>query len=286
MAKRSDSIVRSRFTPDALDHSPADIAEVNSIALLFREDISSARSEDVFVTRSPRDSMKRHVHDATFSPRGVQRREAVGFAVAVAALGIFAGLFAIVRANQSAAADIEITLRMQRRRHPFLAQLLALASWPGFPPQSGLIPASLAGGLWFLGFRLEAVFQFFAWGTSGISLFFKSLMRRARPSNDHPQIRVAVARIGGSSFPSGHVLNYMGVFGFFAYLIHSHLRPAAIRRIVISALVSLIGLVGPSRIYLGHHWATDVTASYMLGTAYLIGLTTCYRRVREYFDSR
>ncbi|MDQ3044365.1 MAG: phosphatase PAP2 family protein [Chloroflexota bacterium] len=233
----------------------------------------------------PRQSLSRHAHDATFSGRRVQKREAVGFAVAVAALGVFAGLFAIVRANQSAAADVEITLRMQQRRHPLFARVLSLASWPGFPPQSGIIPATLAGGLWFLGFRLEALFQFFAWGTSGISFFFKSIMNRARPSKDHPQIRVVVARIGGSSFPSGHVLNYMGVFGFFAYLIHAHLRPAAIRRAMISGLIGLIGLVGPSRIYLGHHWATDVTASYLLGTAYLIGLTTCYRRVRFYFDS-
>ncbi|MGZ8874624.1 MAG: phosphatase PAP2 family protein [Halobacteriota archaeon] len=38
-------------------------------------------------------------------------------------------------------------------------------------------------------------------------------------------------------------------------------------------LLAMVGLVGPSRIYEGHHWPTDVTASYLLGTAYVIGLT-------------
>jgi undecaprenyl-diphosphatase len=42
----------------------------------------------------------------------------------------------------------------------------------------------------------------------------------------------------------------------------------------------LLALVGPSRIYLGHHWFTDVLASYLLGLCYLVGITAIYRRVR------
>jgi membrane-associated phospholipid phosphatase len=105
-------------------------------------------------------------------------------------------------------------------------------------------------------------------------------MRGPRP--DHPEIRVAVAKIGGTSFPSGHVLNYMGVYGFLAYALSTLARPAALRRALVGGLVGLIALVGPSRIYLGHHWATDVTASYLLGGSYLIALTAVYRRVKRW----
>jgi len=46
-------------------------------------------------------------------------------------------------------------------------------------------------------------------------------------------------------------------------------------------LVGIVyALVGPSRMYLGHHWLTDVTASYLLGTSYVLGLTALYRRVK------
>ncbi|MGZ7182104.1 MAG: phosphatase PAP2 family protein [Halobacteriota archaeon] len=45
-------------------------------------------------------------------------------------------------------------------------------------------------------------------------------------------------------------------------------------------LLAMVGLVGPSRIYEGHHWPTDVAASYLLGTAYVIGLMGLYRRVK------
>ena len=76
------------------------------------------------------------------------------------------------------------------------------------------------------------------------------------------------------------MLNYMGVYGFLAYLLGTLPRPARLRRVAVGGLVALLALVGPSRIYLGHHWATDVTASYLLGGSYLIGLTAVYRRVK------
>src|SRR5699024_10509096 len=150
----------------------------------------------------------------------------------------------------------------------------------GFPPQSRLIPPALAATLFAVGYRLEGMFQLLAWASGGISFTFKRIMQRQRPNTDFPDIRIAVARIGGTSFPSGHVLNYIGVYGFLTYLAHTWISPAAIRRTVVGLLGSLLALVGPSRVYLGHHWFTDVTASYLLGFTWLIGLTSLYRRVK------
>jgi len=196
----------------------------------------------------------------------------------VVALTGFAVLFALVRKRRTAAADIAITMRVQRQRRPWIRRLMGTVSWPGFPPQSRLIPPILAGLFWLFGLRLEAVFQLAGWGTTGLSFVFKKFMRRPRP--EHPEIRVAIANIGGSSFPSGHVLGYVGVYGMLAYLANALIRPATLRRAVVAGLTGLIALVGPSRIYLGHHWFTDVLASYLLGTSYLLGLTTLYRRIK------
>ncbi len=44
--------------------------------------------------------------------------------------------------------------------------------------------------------------------------------------------------------------------------------------------LAMVGLIGPSRIYEGRHWPTDVVASYLLGTAYVVGLARLYRRVK------
>ncbi len=48
-----------------------------------------------------------------------------------------------------------------------------------------------------------------------------------------------------------------------------------------ATLAGLVALVGPSRIYQGHHWATDVAASYLLGFSYLAALVAIYRRLRS-----
>jgi len=204
-----------------------------------------------------------------------------GILIVAILMAVFGAIFTIVRRNQSAATDAAITLRLQRQRHPVFNRLMHVVSWPGFPPQSRLLPPSFAAVLLLFGYRLEAAFQLLAWGSGGVSFFFKRIMRRKRPSADWPGIRVAVARIGGTSFPSGHVLNYIGVYGFLAYLAHTWIEPKAIRRTVVSLLGGMIALVGPSRVYLGHHWFTDVSASYLLGFSWLITITSLYRRVKN-----
>jgi membrane-associated phospholipid phosphatase len=199
------------------------------------------------------------------------------FLAAGACLG-FSVLFALVRANRSNAIDLAITTRLQRWRAPWLARTLAAVSWAGFPPQSRIIPPALAAAFWLLGFPIEALFQLLAWGTALLSTVAKARTRRPRPSG--PAIRVARANLDGSSFPSGHVLTYVGVYGFLAYAIGTLVRPEWVRRPVVAGLCGLLALVGPSRIHQGHHWTTDVLASYSLGLGYLVGLTALYRRAR------
>jgi membrane-associated phospholipid phosphatase len=63
-------------------------------------------------------------------------------------------------------------------------------------------------------------------------------------------------------------------------LASSLIRPVPVRWAVVGGLGALIALVGPSRIQQGHHWPTDVTASYLLGTSYLVGVTAAYRRLK------
>jgi membrane-associated phospholipid phosphatase len=224
------------------------------------------------------EAIQRVADEQTVSVPVALARGRTGTWVASAALGGFFALFALVKARRSDEVDLAIMIRMQARRHPALAGVMRLASWPGFPPQSRIIPPALMVSLWLLRLRTEAVFQLLAWGTAGISTVVKSQVQRPRPLPE--QARVVLAPLGGSSFPSGHVLAYVGTYGFLAYLTYTLVRPAPVRWPASLALVGLVGLVGPSRIYQGHHWPTDVAASYLLGLSYLIGLTALYRRVR------
>lgn len=212
-------------------------------------------------------------------PRLALARTRLGRRALAVALVAFGALYAAVRAGRSTAVDLAITLRVQRTRHPTLERLMRAVSWPGFPPQSRVIPPAIATGLWALGLRLEALFQLVAWSSALLSTAVKGVTRRPRPLQD-PRVRAVVAPLGGSSFPSGHVLTYVGVYGFLAHVVAGHVRDPLARRLGVGSLAGLVGLVGISRIQQGHHWPTDVVASYLVGLPFLAGVVELYRATK------
>lgn len=203
-----------------------------------------------------------------------QRLTAIGVLIS-----IFALLFRLVRGHKTDRFDAAVTAGFQKQTNPRLSKLMHLVSWPGFPPQSRIIPWLLPLAWAIRGKWLEAAIQGMGWGTGILSAIFKRTMKRPRP--DKKNFYFAPARIGGTSFPSGHVINYIGVYGTAAYLAAFNIKPRPIRRIVLFLTGSLLSLVGPSRVYLGHHWASDVTASYLLGSSYVLGLTGVYGALKD-----
>jgi undecaprenyl-diphosphatase len=213
------------------------------------------------------------------SPSEAAARTRLALGVLVAGIAGFAALTALVRSKQVEATDREIMVRLQAIRHPWMERAMAFVSWFGFPPQSRMLPPTYAVILWLARFRLEAVFQLAAWGTALLSTIVKSFMQRPRPVAGK-DLRVVAAPLGGSSLPSGHVLTYVGVYGWMAIMADLLVRPRLLRRLAVAALTTLIAAVGPSRIQLGHHWPTDVAASYLLGASYLAALLVAYQRLR------
>ena len=198
----------------------------------------------------------------------------VGTAIAASAL-IAVG----VKSGSTQELDELLTRKIQKIDLPGFGQLMQAVSWAGFPPQSKILPILIPTSMLATGRPLEAFFQLMGWGTGAISGGIKRTMKRPRPN--HPEIVVAKARLGGSSFPSGHVIIYTGVYGFLAYLAHVHIQARFLRKTVVGLLAGMIALVGTSRVYLGHHFTSDVTVSYLLGTSYLVGLTSLYQRARK-----
>lgn len=93
----------------------------------------------------------------------------------------------------------------------------------------------------------------------------KRLFGRTRP--DHVD---AVAPYESSpSFPSGHTLNTTVVIGVLVYLMCLEVAHAWIRISVVVAGILFAGAMGLSRVFLGHHWLTDVIAAWLLGLAWL-----------------
>jgi membrane-associated phospholipid phosphatase len=212
----------------------------------------------------------------TVPPR-VARTRSLGFLIAaLLAFSAFVALLLKVRANPQIERDVVATLRMQRVSHPVLTRSMRAVSWFGFRPQSLVLPAATVGGTWLIGFRREARYLSFAWAGSLVSYTTKRFVQRPRPFGEG--IIVTKANLRDSSFPSGHTLHYVVFWGFFTYLCFSEIRERWLRWLPTAGFGALIGLVGPSRIYLGHHWLTDVLASYCLGIGYLATLIGLHRR--------
>lgn len=210
------------------------------------------------------------------SRRVAKQRQSRFFGASVVAFSIFSILLILVRSRKSAEADLVATMRIQRVKHPLLARAMGLVSWMGFQPQSLMLPASVITFTWLFDSKRDARYLMLAWAGSMISYTTKLLIKRPRPSGEH--IAVTVANLKDTSFPSGHTLHYTAFWGFVSYLLYSRLRGTWLRFGPIGIVGSLIGLVGPSRVYLGHHWLTDVLASYCLGSGYLMGLIGLHTR--------
>lgn len=101
----------------------------------------------------------------------------------------------------------------------------------------------------------------------------KPLFGRARPN-----LTDAIAPYEHSaSFPSGHALNSIVIAGIVAYLIvlRQQTRRGRILTIALAAHFALT--MGLSRVYLGHHWFTDVVSAWALGAAWLALVITAHR---------
>ncbi|MCU1422994.1 MAG: hypothetical protein JWN36_2645 [Microbacteriaceae bacterium] len=79
------------------------------------------------------------------------------------------------------------------------------------------------------------------------------------------------------SFPSGHTLNATVIAGVIAYLLILRQRSTHARVITIVVAALFAVSIGLSRVFLGHHWFTDVLAGWVLGLAWLSLVITAHR---------
>lgn len=80
-----------------------------------------------------------------------------------------------------------------------------------------------------------------------------------------------------ASFPSGHSLNSFVIAGAVAYLLVVRQRSRPARVLTIAAAAAFSITMALSRVYLGHHWFTDVLVAQTLGAAWLAVVITTHR---------
>ena len=207
--------------------------------------------------------------------RWVIDRRARLLAGLVAVLGLGLLLLALaLRGAPGTVLDLAITLAVQRVRIPAFTQVMVAISALGFWPWDWLILGATAAGFWLGGFRRAALFLLATPAPGLVTRTIKLLVARPRPGEE--LVNVA-STLRDFSFPSGHVVSYVSLYGFVFFLVYVLFKRSRWRTAVLWLCGLLLGLVGVSRIYLGHHWASDVLGGYALGTAYLLILIEVYR---------
>jgi membrane-associated phospholipid phosphatase len=202
----------------------------------------------------------------------------------MATIGAFTTLMILVKITPSFPIDLEITRILQSIHSPIFAALMRFVSWPGFSPQSFLIPLVIAVAWYLFGFHWEAVASVFAALFPPIvNVLVKDYIRRPRPTIDLVNV---FSVLNSYSFPSGHVMFYVGFFGFMWFLVYTLMKRSWRRTTLLIILGMLIVLVGFSRVYLGQHWPSDVLGAYLLGTLTLVSIVWFYRWGKKRFFVR
>jgi membrane-associated phospholipid phosphatase len=166
--------------------------------------------------------------------------------------------------------DLIVTSFIQSIPGLWFRDLMVVISWAGNYPQSlvviGLVSLVV---FWRLGKKSSAMVIISTIGAVIVSILFKSLVGRIRPD-----------QTTYDSFPSGHVLFYIGLMGFLTYLIYTNLPKGVLRSTLIFTLVLLIILSGVSRIYLGFHWFSDVLGASLLGLLWLLVVVKIFKHAQ------
>ena len=196
-----------------------------------------------------------------------------GRIVAGAAIGTFMGLVYLARRPAPNSLDVAITTKLQQRASPAFGRFMRLVSSPGYAPFTHSAVLSTAANLWALGRYRAAVLTIGTMGAGFTTGVIKMLVGRPRPDLTFRQHHKLLK---DNSFPSGHATHYTAFYGYVCFLAYRNLPPGPLRTAIMAYCAVLLALVGPSRIYLGHHWASDVLAGQMVGLAYLLALMWLY----------
>jgi undecaprenyl-diphosphatase len=178
----------------------------------------------------------------------------------------------LVRADRAVAED----LHGYAARSPDLVDLLQVISFLGKPiwlwGVVGLAVIVLARRR---RYRL-AVFLI----ASGLGGGFVDTMVKVAVNRPRPELEDPVATAFGKSFPSGHAMTSLVVYGglLLVFLpIIAHRRRIA----VAAATAALVVAIGISRLALGVHFVSDVVAGWVLGLAWLVASVAAFSIWRQ-----
>lgn len=232
--------------------------------------------------------MEQRIIGAEVPPQQEMRRGRTFMLVYVALLVLaviaFVVLAVLVHAQGVLGFDVPITLALQHVHLPLYGWVLTHVSDLGYHPGDIIAYVVVFVVFFALRLRLEAVLgvaSALLAGAAGNGI--KLVVARMRPSAH--SVHVA-ANLNGYSFPSGHVIEYTTLFGFAFYVLWVAWPSGWARNLILAVLALLVLLVGPSRVYLGEHFPSDVVGAYLFASLWLAGTIELHLMLKRRFAAR
>ena len=136
----------------------------------------------------------------------------------------------------------------------------------------GAIVAVVAALLFSRKERASAIFVVVTAGTGALlNLGLKLIFARVRPD-----MASAISVAHWYSFPSGHAMGSFITFGALAYIVLRQSWPWPARSAGLAIAMTMVVLVGLSRVYLGVHWVSDIVGGWSAGTVWLVSAVTAF----------
>lgn len=171
--------------------------------------------------------------------------------------------------------DVTITRLLQAGRSPFIDHIARAFTMLGSGPV--LIICAAASSIIFTALKKprSSIACLLVLLSFPLNALLKLVQQRPRPEQGLVDV---LAPSVGCSFPSGHSMGAVIVFGFIAIMVWVHVPGRASRATLTALLWLLVLAIGLSRVYLGVHWITDVLGGWAAGLFVLTLLALFYRR--------
>ncbi len=166
--------------------------------------------------------------------------------------------------RETFALDTTLLLKLHQFANPGLDAVMLRITTLGNPEL--VVPIVLCSAAWFwLSHRFIElkVFAITCLGALILNQELKLFFAKARP-----QLWPHLIKEVSFSFPSGHALGSLVLYGFLAFILAEQF--SRFSRWIYSIAVIIVSTIGVSRLYLGVHWPTDVLAGYAVGFLWLM----------------
>ena len=209
--------------------------------------------------------------DSPSPPARNRQQRALGLIVLL--LALFCGLAFFARTSSLLHFDTAITREVQEG-HSDLRDYLAFSITT---LGNGLFMTLLCIGAAYVlqraGRPKAALFSLLTLLGLPLNMLLKLIVHRPRPSSSLVRILFPEP---GDSFPSGHAMGSVIVYGFLAYLAWTYITDLPRRRFWTVVLAVTPIAISFTRIYIGVHWFSDVIGAWIFGLIVLLIFADLY----------